>query len=180
MHENDETMNTNDETNKGCVGRWGWNTIPVLSLLAIVGWTLYTVATQHFPAFFDGLMWALWDEGSDAYNYPLGVCIAGELAANLVLATLGVYALRLLFKRSASYPALATWVLVGAAFVAGLNCVITRHFGMEVSAKEEQEAQAASEALQTYICLLEVQEDEDGAEMELEVIEQREYVPENE
>ena len=96
MHENDETMNANDETNKGCVGIWGWNTIPMLSLLAIVGWTLYTVATQHFPA-----------------------------------------------------------------FVAGLDCVITRHFGMEVSAKE-------------------VQEDEDGAEMELEVIEQREYVPENE
>ena len=238
MHENDETMNANDETNKGCVGIWGWNTIPVLCLVAIVGWTLYTVATQHFPAFFDGLMWALWDEGSDAYNYPLGVCIAGELAANLVLATLGAYALRLLFKRSASYPALATWVMVGAAFVAGLNCVITRHFGMEVSAKEEQEvfcgaifaliwlcylaksekirntfvnaraswpkvwmvvalvlaaaafcgwkglknppavadgeeAQAASEAPKTYICILEVQEDEDGAEMELEELEAR-------
>ena len=127
------------EKNKGCVGIWGWNTIPVLNLIAVIGGGLYMAATQHFPAFFNGLMWAFWTKGCEAYNFPMGVFIAIELAFNLGLATFAFYALILLAKRSVSYPKLTTRIFWTAAVAAGLDFIVARHFQIEVTAREKQE-----------------------------------------
>ena len=124
----------------GPKGIWGWNTIPILNLVAIVGGAFYMVATLHFPLFFNGTMWAFWTKECEAYNLSLGCFIAIELACNLFMATVAVYALILVAKRSATYPSLTTKLFWISAIGVIIDLAVARHFNLEVSAKEAQEA----------------------------------------
>lgn len=123
----------------GPQGIWGWNTIPILNLIVLAGSAFYMVATQHFPAFFNGTMWAFWTKGSEAYNVPLGCFIAIELAYNLFFATAAIYALILVAKRSATYPGLTTKLFWISAVGAGLDLGAADYFNIEITAKEAQE-----------------------------------------
>lgn len=123
----------------GPKGIWGWNTIPILNLITLAGGAFYMAATQHFPAFFNGTMWAFWTKGCEAYNARLGCFIAIELAYNLFLATVAICALVLVAKRSATYPGLTTKLFWISAVGAGLDLGAARYFNIEITAKEAQE-----------------------------------------
>ena len=123
----------------GPKGIWGWNTIPILNLIALAGGAFFLAATQHFPAFFNGTMWAFWTKGCEAYNAPLGYFIATELAYNLFLATAAIYALILVARRSVTYPRWTTKLFWISAVGAGIDLGVAHYFNIEITAKEKQE-----------------------------------------
>lgn len=124
----------------GPKGIWGWNTIPILNLIAMAGMAFYASFSQGFPLFLNGTMWAFWTKGCEAYNPNLGLLISAELAFQLVLATVSVYALILVAKRSSSYPGL-TFVLFCTAAIGGVvELIIMHNLNLETTSEQVMDA----------------------------------------
>ena len=104
-------------------GIWGWNTIPILNLVAIVVSTFFAATTYYFPMFFNGCK-------------SFGCFVAIELAFNLFIATVAVYALILVAKRSMTYPSLTTKLFWICAVGNIVNLIVARHFNVEISTSE--------------------------------------------
>jgi len=137
---NDEAVAGELGCQVGPKGIWGWNTIPILNLVMIAGQCGLMMVQNHFPLFFDGTMWALWNPGHEAYNVSLGCMIVLEVAYNLFVATAAVYALVLVFRRSATYPKFTAKLFWFTAVCCILDYVAVSHFQIEITPKEIQQS----------------------------------------
>ena len=99
----------------GPKGIWGWNTIPLLNVFAIVLIGVWVIWHEHAPIFFNGVAAALSTSGNEAYNPPLLNLIIFETVGNFSIVAFSLIVLINLFKRNKSYPKLCTmlfWSLV--------------------------------------------------------------------
>lgn len=115
------------DVRRGPVGIWGWNTIPILSLLYMAFSGFALAIAVYFSFISTGGIWDALIQTSDAYDPRLAGSIALVSVCNLIMGTLSVYALILASRRSVSYPRLAigSFALFIGAEVADLlvaNC----------------------------------------------------------
>ena len=106
----------NDERRiKSPKGIWGWNTIPVLNVVALVLIGVWGMWHEYAPVYFNGVAAALSTPGNEAYNPPLLNLMIFETVSNFVLVASGLIVLVSLVKRNERYPRLCTILLWMAA-----------------------------------------------------------------
>ena len=105
----------------GPKGIWGWNTIPMLNVLAMVLLGAWGIWHEYTPIFFNGTATALSTPGNEAYNPPLLNLIIFETAGNFVLVAFSLMVLICLFKQDKRYPKLCTVLFWSAALFEGID-----------------------------------------------------------
>jgi len=116
----------------GPKGIWGWNTIPLLNVFAMVLLGAWGIWHEYAPIFFNGVASALSTPGNDAYNPPLLNLIIFETVGNFAIVAFSLIVLISLFKRNKSYPKLCTILFWLAVVLEGVDAVAAVFQGVKL------------------------------------------------
>lgn len=117
----------------GPKGIWGWNTIPMLNVLAMVLLGAWGIWHEYTPIFFNGAATALSTPGNEAYNPPLLNLIIFETVGNFALVAFSLMVLIFLFRRNKRYPKLCTILFWSAVLFEGIDVSAAIFQGVKIA-----------------------------------------------